>query len=167
MTPITAISTEPTGTPANDYTGRRGLRFTPNRTIVIRTAGRWKVSGNVSTHTLYLTNAATEIDLASGNADLGAGVDATYVFGPIAATVLSPGQSYYLAADESDGNDQWLPSQALSTTDDITIDGPAVFDGESWTFTPSPGEGHPVNFQYTFPGSPAALMTCFGSGFGF
>jgi len=143
----TFITGQTLGTLRNDFTGNVGFIGTVGASaMTITQLGRWVVSGNSHTHTLYLkTSAGVTLQSVVVNTS-GAGAGA-FLYGSITPTVVASGDSYMIESAETSGQDQWYDQDTtLTHTADGTIDDVVSADGF--------GDGNPdhtyvpVSFKY-------------------
>jgi hypothetical protein len=97
----------------NNLAGYVGITFTPTSAATVTQLGRWVVSGNSGTHTLYLID-NTEYGAVLGTVTVNASGAAAgaYLYGTLApAVILSAGHQYTLVSSETDGGDTWGNNQ--------------------------------------------------------
>jgi len=144
---------------------KRGFKFT-NRTgvdIVVTQLGRWVVSGNSQTHTLYIYDAAGTTVLGSVSVNT-SGQPVGYLYATLSSPVtISAGQVVYFVSTETIGGDNYYNNGAQSVTitnigaiESANVDGSGSHDGHD-----SGRMFGPVNFKYS---SPVADYTSTGAG---
>ena len=123
------VSTPVNGT-RNDKTQAEGMAFTVNRAITVSQLGRKYLSGNTQNHAINLwisTNQVTPI--ASGTVLAASTSDSFGVkWVSITPVTLTPGNSYVIGIDETNGGDTWQDHFAYSLQPQIintwTAEGP-------------------------------------------
>jgi len=146
------------GSARNDYSGWVGMSMTVgSQPLVVTSLGRIVVSGNSSTHTVKIVNAANGVDVTGASATVNTvgGTAGTFAYGNLAGAItLSANTTYYIVSQETQGGDQWYSND---TTAQVTTDGTlagAVY-GSSPTYSVlAASAGHmyvPVDFKYTIP----------------
>ena len=154
------------GSARNDYSGWVGMSMTVgSQPLVVTSLGRIVVSGNSSTHTVKIVNAANGVDVTGASATVNTvgGTAGTFAYGNLAGAItLSANTTYYIVSQETQGGDQWYSND---TTAQVTTDGTlagAVY-GSSPTYSVlAASAGHmyvPVDFKYTIPISVAVNPT--------
>jgi hypothetical protein len=117
------ITAQTLGTARNNYTGTVGLRFlAPASSLpTVVSLGRWVISGNSASHTVYLcdlgTAAITFSIAASVSVNTSGAPAAAYLYGAITPYVLLASHYYFLCSDETNGGDQWYDYDTLVTLD--------------------------------------------------
>ena len=108
------ITTNPTGSTRNDYSGVVGFGYTETAVRNVTKLGRWIVAGNSHTHVLTLqdTTAGTVLATATIDASLFSGGDYGYVSVTPANTII--GHDYVIVSTEVSGLDSWYDFQAYS-----------------------------------------------------
>jgi hypothetical protein len=115
---ITAFNTAATTT-RSDFGGQLGFKFTVGGSnITISELGRWKISGNSQTHTVYILDNAGSVVVS---ASISGGSAGGFVYTTIADTTLSASTVYYCMSSETNGGDQWYdPAGFAPSTFDTT-----------------------------------------------
>lgn len=145
-----------TGTARNDFAGCAGVDFTPSSDITVTSLGRWVISGNSLTHTIYILDYTTPFTLSiSGVVDTSGATPGQYVYVSVSPTVLTSGHKYSIISSETNGGDQFYnDTDTTITTTAATSDFSSVFISGSCAGaqTENTAMGHksyvPPNFQY-------------------
>lgn len=118
---ITAYNTG-VGTSRNDFgPAQLGCKFTVGSSnIIISQLGRWKISGNSQTHTVYILDSLGNI-VVSASINLGGGSAGAFVYTSIANTTLTASTVYYIVSSEDLLGDEWYdPAGFAPSTFDTT-----------------------------------------------
>lgn len=114
---LTSVITSMTpGTTRHDFPGAAGIQFkTVGSSINVQQVGRWCVSGNALTHTLYMTDAGATTVLGSASVNMAGCTPNTFVYAALSLT-LSANTVYNLLSTEttSGGDDDWLQQDESS-----------------------------------------------------
>ena len=141
------------GTNRNNYTGFVGIAFTMAQTVTVYQLGRFKVSGNIGTHTVKLVRASTGVDIVGGSVSIPMtpGTAGTFTYGALLTpVVLSAGVKYYLMTQETSGADHWYDYDTVVTETSIAAANDAVY-GTSAPYTEigvANQQYGPVSFKY-------------------
>jgi hypothetical protein len=96
----------------SDIGGQLGFKFTVGgSSIVISELGRWKISGNSLSHTVYILDNAGSVVVS---ATVSGGSAGGFVYTTIADTTLSASTVYYCMSSETNGGDQWYDPNGSS-----------------------------------------------------
>lgn len=118
------VSAQTVGTSRNDFTGCVGFKFTIGGSpITVTDLGRWVVSGNSGTHTVYIVNGSTGALIVSGAVNTSGATSGQYKYVSVTPTVLSAGTLYGLESDETNGADTWYSNDTT-----ITLTAAATYD---------------------------------------
>lgn len=122
----TLVTSQTLGTLRNDYAGYAGFFVTNTSvsSVAVTGLGRWVVSGNSGTHTVYLlqlpaVSVVASVDLNTSGAPVGA-----YLYGSTNVT-LAAGTTYAVMTTETSGGDQFYDSDTSITCST----GNGVFNG--------------------------------------
>lgn len=143
------ITGQTLGSLRNDYGGLVGIKITVGASdISVKELGRWVVSGNSASHTIYILNSSgttvTSVNLATSGATAGA-----FKYASLTPVTLTAGGVYFILSGETSGGDQWYNSNT-------TVTSTAVATVNNGAYTSSPGfvpalDGTafgPVSFKY-------------------
>lgn len=155
--PPAFILSETLGTLRNNANATVGFTFTTpgSSPPTITALGRWKVAGNVQTHTVYLYNVTDGVLVDSVSIDMTGGSAGSYVYATLGTPVtLATSKKYYVGSAETNTGDQWY-------NDDTTVDSvdsaAGTYDSSAYDATPpvGPTDSHattaygPVNFLFS------------------
>lgn len=149
-----AITGQSLGTLANSQNWYAGFRFTVGASnITVTHLGRWIVSGNSQNKALLLVPGAGGSPLAFVSLNRSGQPAAAYAYVAISSVVLTAGQSYLVASEETSGGDQWYSDDTTVVSDtDITVTDSIWSTGGAWTPNATGAFSYgPVNFLYTRP----------------
>jgi hypothetical protein len=145
---ITAVTP---GTPRNNFTGYVGLSLTVGpSSITINALGRYCLSGNTNSHTIYLSQnngatLATTSITCPGNAN-------AFVYGCLTTPyVMAASTTYYLMTNETNGGDTWYDDNTSVTTTAVATDNYSIYSGSPNSGILLNTLGHtfvPPTFQY-------------------
>jgi hypothetical protein len=108
--PAYLITGQILGSPVNSFTGCVGCFFTASATPpTVGSLGRWVISGNSGTHTLYLCSivASTLTVLGSVTVNTVGATPGTYLYGAITPVTLVSGTVYAVLSSETNAGDQY------------------------------------------------------------
>ncbi|MEP6743590.1 MAG: hypothetical protein ABJB61_13915 [bacterium] len=115
----------------SNFTGCVGFKFTapgssPPTAIAL---GRYKISGNSQTHTVYLLDASGSV-LASVSLDMSGTAEADgFIYGVI-SFALTASQDYFVLSSEVSGGDEWMNQVTVDSNSGVVIfDNSAYQDG--------------------------------------
>lgn len=147
------IVTQALGSLRNNFTGCVGVEFRLTLgDITVTDIGRWVVSGNSGTHTVYIiSGTGTVFGSASVNTS-GAAV-ADYKYASVTPFSLLNNTTYYIVSSETNGSDQWYDLNTTYTSDSHTTAGqPTIWAGCAGVISfPASSAGHtyvPPNFKF-------------------
>lgn len=144
---VTAITP---GTTRHDFPGAAGVQFTTaGAAIPMKAAGRYCVSGNSQTHTIWVTDAGATTVLGSTTVNMSGCTAASTVYGSLVLTLAANTVYNILSSEITDGDDFLQNDESLITTTSVIIN------------TGSPGS----NFLAAFSGAPpSGISTTSGAG---
>jgi len=121
----TLITSNPSTTVRNDFSGSIGARFTVGSgAIYLTQLGRWKLSGNTQTRVISIWNdAGTKLFSTSINLN---GLPIGYNYVDINPFLLSANTTYRISTYEILGSDTWYEGAVYTVDPAITINA-AVF----------------------------------------
>lgn len=123
------VTSTPSGTTRSDISGWVGGEFTTTGSVAVLGLGRWCLSGNSQTHTLYISTPSG----GSGGVVLGPlTITCTGAVGFVKAAgtaSLAGSTTYVLWSSETSGGDIWYDNQAL------TVDGSATQGTSAYNLT--------------------------------
>ncbi len=141
------------GTLRNDFEGTLGTEFTVVNNLTVTDLGYWVVSGNNQLHTISLLTTGCVV-LATKNINT-TGLPVGFNFVSLSTPVpLTAGLTYFLAATQVFGGDQFYSNDTVITT---TSDATAISSCYDAGFCPIniPADGShcfgPLSFKYTVP----------------
>jgi len=106
----------------NNFTGCLGGRITiAGSPVVIKTLGRYMVSGNTGTHGLYIYDTFGSTVLASTSVNMTGGTPGTFVYGSITPFTASASTAYQLFSNELSGGDTRLDKPTATVTAVATV----------------------------------------------
>lgn len=156
--PMVAMSAYSPGSALNNFTGGVGFKFLCTAPLTVTSLGRWKIAGNSQTHTVRIRN-SSGTSVASVSVDLSGGSAGAFNYADLLTPyVLTPGQTYYILSDETNGGDQWYNDTgggvSVTYSDEFKSllglsRNSAYYDG-----TVNTGTGltyGPTNFKFTCP----------------
>lgn len=145
------------GTPRNNQDGCIGGYFTVGgASITVTDLGRWVISGNSASHTLYLTDASgNRLGSVAVNTS---GASVGFLYGSITPVVLSASTKYRILSTEVNGGDNFYDFGAYTTTAVAALGG-GNYDGSAvdCAANPIPGISEvavagdmyvPIDFKY-------------------
>lgn len=156
----TAFLTSGAGTSLrNDFPSDVGYSFSMKQNCTIVSIGRFIVSGNTQSHTIYLVLKSSCVVLSQTTLTSLSVIGATpgqYLYGSITPTSINAGTNYILFSSESSGGDQWYDLFTPSTTSDGVVVQDAYTGADppnaNCDTTGTASEAFvPVNFKYTIP----------------
>jgi hypothetical protein len=136
------ITSQILGTPRNNFTGSVGFRFlAPASSLpTVTSLGRWVISGNSASHTVYLCDlgtAGTAFSIVSSvSVNTSGAPAAAYLYSSVTPYVLLASHYYALLSDEVNGGDQWYDDGGTVITLDATI-GSAQVSGSNGNVPPT------------------------------
>lgn len=150
MSLLAALTSNPTlgGFDRNDFTGDVGFYFQTNKTLYIRSLGRWIDTGNSLTHTLKLWtgpfSVTASVVLNAANFSVN---QYAYVALPTPLKVLAS-TDYYISSAEVAPLDTWWDQAVYTFNTDIASIS-AAFGHGSMTGVADNQSYVPVNFLYS------------------
>jgi unsaturated rhamnogalacturonyl hydrolase len=153
------ITGETLGILYNNTSNQNGFEFTVGASpITVTSLGRWVVSGNTGTHTVYLKTVSDGATLGTALVNTSGATAGAFMYAALGTPVaLAANTSYYVLSQEIVGGDRWYGSStALTTTSVATINNAEYFDGTSYHMIGSTGAHSqgPVSFTYTTTTAP-------------
>jgi hypothetical protein len=118
-TPTSWVTGETLTTTTNAFTGGLGGEFTIGGSdVVVKSLGRWVVSGNSGTHTVCICDSTgDQATLASVSVSMSGATAGTFKQANLGTPiVLTAGHAYWLMSDEVTGGDQWYGNIDVTTT---------------------------------------------------
>src|SRR4029077_138171 len=108
-----------------DFTGWVGMSITVgNAPLIVSSLGRMVATGNISTHTVKIVDAATGTDITGGVAAIstaGATVG-TFVYGALLSPVtLNPSTTYYILSQETKNGENFYDSSTTAQTTNAAV----------------------------------------------
>lgn len=149
------------GSVRNDFNCAAGVKITVGGTgVTVTELGRWVVSGNSASHTVYLctgTAGAPPTVLGSVTVNTSGAPTGAFLYATLSSPIaLSPSTTYYILSSELNLGDEWYNANITPTVTGITtafeaayttgtIAGNITDTGLTTSFYV------PVNFKYTIP----------------
>lgn len=138
------ILTQTVGTLRNDFTGCVGFIFATTATPTVTALGRWVVSGNSGSHTVYLLDTGSNTVVASVAINTSGATPGQYKYASVTPVMLSSANNYVLCSAETNTGDQWYGDDTTINSTSAGVG--AIIGAEGSTSTP------PANAN-NFPGA--------------
>ena len=152
------------------------MQFTVGSTpLTVTSLGRVIVAGNSAAHLVKLVRASDGVDVPGGSATVApAGASGQFAYTQLPGPVtLQANTIYFLVSEEVAGGDQWYEYAPVTAANAVAVNGPAYWNGFTYTLVKSVGESYvPANLLYSTGSgtqptvaitSPAAGATISGS----
>lgn len=132
-----SFAVKPTTATRTNFTGSLGMRFTVSEPITVSQLGRLYVAGNSQNHTINLwisTDTVTPIASVTLTSSLTSDAN-NFKYDDITPVVLTPGNTYAIASNETSGGDAWKDLWAYgSDIQSVFTDKFAVYHGTANTY---------------------------------
>lgn len=105
----------------NDVTGAVGMKFTASSSFTITQLGRWVVSGNSGSHTIYVYAADDTTVIGSVTVNTSGAATAAYLYATLGTPIsIITGTNYSIVSTETNAGDQWYDAAAATYTSGVT-----------------------------------------------
>jgi hypothetical protein len=144
----TFITTNPTGTPRNNFTGGVGSHFTPVQDLWVTQVARWVVAAGGS-HTITFHH-ATLGNVISQSINTATGTPGTYEYVALASPVRINPNPFIWDVNSAEVNlgDSWYDTQGFTFTSDVGSISSSINNGSAGAANTS---YVPPNFKYFVP----------------
>jgi hypothetical protein len=106
----------------SNFTGAVGCQFTVSQTIVITQLGRYYDAGSSQNHQITLWAVSGQTKLAQGTILASSSSDANgFKWVTVSSVTLTPGNTYAIAVDETNGGDTWPDQGAVTVNSYATL----------------------------------------------